>query len=146
MSLKTTALLAILLLSTATALDKLRLTLPGPIVQLKSGPVQGLVEFYDFFKAVVTFKGIRYARPPVGSLRFREALPVENWNETFEAFTHGPQCAQLSGFSLEFEGEEDCLTLNVATPFPKRRNSPVVVHIHGGGLHGGNGEIIVDSF
>lgn len=141
MSLKTATLVVILFLFEATDVDSLRLTLPGPTVQLISGPVQGLVEIYDIFKSVITFKGIRYAKPPVGSLRFREALPVERWNETFKAFTHGPQCAQLSGFSLEFEGEEDCLTLNVATPMPRRRNSPVVVHIHGGGLHGGNGEI-----
>jgi carboxylesterase type B len=140
MSFKVSTLLAILLVYETAAADKFRITRPGPIVQLNSGPVQGLVEVYDFPKSVLTFKGIRYAKPPVGSLRFREALPAEPWNETFQAFSHGPQCAQLSGFSLEFEGEEDCLTLNVVTPSPRRRNSPVVVHIHGGGLHGGNGE------
>lgn len=142
MSFKVAALLVVLsaLSVTSTATEQFRTTRTGPTVETQYGPVQGLHEIYDFPESIFTFKGIRYAKPPVGDLRFKEAVSPEPWNETFKAFDHGPQCAQLSGFSLEFEGEEDCLTLNVATPAPRRRRSPVVVHIHGGGLHGGNGE------
>ena len=117
-----------------------RATFPGPIINTLSGPVQGLLEVYKPLKTILTFRGIRYARPPVGNLRFREAVPPEPWNRTFRAWEYGPQCAQLDGFSLEFQGEEDCLVLNLATPVTLRKKSPVVVNVHGGGLHGGNGE------
>lgn len=117
-----------------------RIIRPGPVIQTTSGPVQGLQELYDRTKLINTFKGIRYASPPVGNLRFREAVEPEPWTQIFQAWNYGPRCAQLDEFSLEYSGEEDCLFLNVATPVSIRRRLPVVVYIHGGGLHGGNGK------
>lgn len=123
----------------ASSQETSRTTRPGRTVVTRSGPVQGLIEFYDGISTIQTYKGIRYARPPVGNLRFREAVAPEPWNETFNAWQYGPQCAQLDGFSFEFRGEEDCLFLNIATPVISLGRLPVVVYVHGGGLHGGNG-------
>lgn len=126
-------------LSSPLQQEGLRNTIPGLRVDTTSGPVRGLIEFYDGAAAIYTFKGIRYAKAPVGSLRFKEAVAPEPWNETFNAWDYGSQCGQLDSISLEFQGEEDCLFINIAAPIPLRRRSPVVVYVHGGGLHGGNG-------
>ena len=141
MSIKVVALLALVccLQFSLVALQAPRVTRPGVVVNTQSGPVQALLEFYDLRELIYTFRGIRYAKPPVGELRFREAVAPEPWNETFQAFDYGAECPQLSGFTLEYSGEEDCLFLNIATPVPLRRRSPVVIYVHGGGLHGGNG-------
>lgn len=143
MLLKTSAVLALAALVNFAPLatQSSRIVRPGPTVWTSSGPVQGLRELYDDTQLINTFKGIRYAKAPVGSLRFREAVAPEPWTETYQAWNYGPQCAQLSGFTLEYSGEEDCLFLNIATPVPIRRRLPVVVYIHGGGLHGGNGKL-----
>lgn len=114
---------------------------PGPTVFTSSGPIQGQEETYDFFRRIHTFKGIRYAQPPVGNLRFRQGVPPAPWQSTFEAWQYGSECPQFSILLNRFQGDEDCLFLNIAAPTNIRSRLPVVVAIHGGGLQFGNGEM-----
>ncbi len=78
------------------------------------------------------FKGIPFARPPVGPRRLRAPAPVEPWPEPLSADAFGPACLQ----ALSFAGggtDEDCLTLNVWAHRDGRRR-PVMVWIYGGGF------------
>jgi para-nitrobenzyl esterase len=94
------------------------------------------------------WRGIRYAAPPVGALRWRAPQPPAPWLGTFEALKHGPMAPQVAGLLApvpvaqygSMVGDEDCLFLNVfapaftpsAVPQGKDRR-PVMVWIHGGG-------------
>lgn len=60
-------------------------SIPGPIINTQYGPVQGREEFYEGAKSVYTYKGIRYAAPPTGNLRFRQAVAPTPWTQVFQA-------------------------------------------------------------
>ncbi|PZC74214.1 hypothetical protein B5X24_HaOG200148 [Helicoverpa armigera] len=89
-----------------------------------------------------SFKGIPYAQPPLGKLRFKAPLPPLPWEGTRSALEHGPKCIQQSVFTGAIEhGSEDCLYLNVYSPDIKPiRQLPVMVFIHGGGYKSGSGD------
>lgn len=116
-------------------------SIPGRIIQTQYGPIQGREEFYDGMKSVYTYKGVRFAAPPVGNLRFRQAIPPTPWSEVFQADTHGSWCPQLDLQNGSFVGNEDCLFLNIATPKNQNNNNAVIVNFHGGGLQAGAAEI-----
>ena len=84
------------------------------------------------------FRGIPFAKPPVGPLRFRAPEPAEPWSGVRDASAFGPAAPQapvgLDGIpGLEVgEKREDCLTLNVFTPGADAGRRPVMVWIHGG--------------
>ncbi|KAI9815795.1 MAG: hypothetical protein M1827_002191 [Pycnora praestabilis] len=92
-----------------------------------------------------TWKGIRYAAPPTGTLRWQPPqTPAMNRSQTIQANTQPPHCPQSGdaplsptyNFTMSGEGSEDCLFLNVYAP-PNASNLPVFVYIHGGGYGGG---------
>lgn len=93
---------------------------------------------------VVSFKGIPYARPPVGDLRWQPPVPVSHWQGAREATTFGPACVQKTSASTAFyknnlpNQSEDCLTLNVWARQTAHK-APVIVWIHGGNLLQGSG-------
>jgi para-nitrobenzyl esterase len=93
--------------------------------------------------AGAVFKGIPFAQPPVGPLRWREPQPVIPWQGVRDAIEPGAPCAQNSSGWNEKEAadsREDCLYLNVWTPkWPVKSRLPVMVWIHGGGNTGGAG-------
>ena len=96
---------------------------------------------------VESFKGIPFAAPPVGDLRWRAPQPAEAWKGVKAADKYGPGCMQiLRDGSLTGNPDsvsEDCLTLNVFRPAGAAKNLPVMVWIYGGGLSSGAGGLPV---
>ncbi len=87
--------------------------------------------------AVKVFRGIPYAAPPVGELRWRAPQAHPSWEGVRHALQFGKSCPQLPSTILRYqlEMDEDCLSLNVwTTQFNPEAKLPVMVWIHGGGL------------
>ncbi len=98
----------------------------------------------DTATGVTSFKGVPFAAPPVGELRWRTPQPVEPWTGGREALRFGPRAMQLPIFGdMNFRSDgmsEDCLYLNVWTPDPTPgARLPVLVYFYGGGFIGGDG-------
>ncbi|KAG6460516.1 hypothetical protein O3G_MSEX012036 [Manduca sexta] len=84
-------------------------------------------------RQIEAYRGIRYAEPPVGELRFQPPKPILTYEGIVDAIVDGPACPQPS---TEYPMSEDCLTVNVYTPDTDSATlRPVIVYIHGGGLH-----------
>jgi para-nitrobenzyl esterase len=97
-----------------------------------------------------SFKGIPYAAPPVGALRWKGPQPVPCWSGVRDALEFGSPCAQLGtppGSTMTWFGSEDCLTLNIWTPAMsfERDRLPVMVFVHGGGNTRGSGSASVPT-
>ncbi len=100
----------------------------SPVVEIDSGKLRG-----SEARGVISFKGIPYAKPPLGALRWRAPQPVRHWRGVRDATKFGPECMQTDNVPKS----EDCLMLNVWRPARKIRPLPVMVWIYGGALvHG----------
>lgn len=86
-----------------------------------------------------SFKGIPYAEPPVGALRFRNPVPHRGWSGVRDAAEHGEHCPHSGWFGLDAGGQEDCLFLNVYSS-SLSGSRPVMFWIHGGSFTGGSGD------
>ncbi len=106
------------------------LNLTQDTVHVEGGVVQGAQS-----GSVLAWKGIPYAAPPVGTLRWRNPQPVKPWQGVKDANQFGPACLQPDPVVKS----EDCLTVNVWRPAQKSAQPlPVMVWIHGGAMvHGG---------
>jgi len=104
------------------------------VVCTQSGQVQGAMEgSYRFFR------GIPFAAPPVGDLRWRPPAPPSKWQGVRSATAFGNRCPQVGGSGPV--GDENCLTLNVyAVNPPASSKQPVIVLIHGGGNRAGSAQ------
>ena len=93
-----------------------------------AGRVRGTVE------GVAVFRGIPFAQPPVGALRFAAPVPPRPWHGVREALAFGPPPPQADAFGMnQLAGGDDWLTLNVWSPDPSPDAAlPVMVWIHGG--------------
>lgn len=99
-----------------------------PFALTREGQLLGAVE-----GEVASFKGLAYAAPPVGALRWRPPQPTPESSEMRTAYEYGAPCLQPA---LP-DASEDCLTLNVFRPFGVDGPLPVMMFIHGGGFVSG---------
>ena len=111
------------------------------IVQTAQGKLQGM---FEADTAVYQFKGIPFAAPPVGELRWQAPQPMAAWDGIRQATDFGPRAMQLPVFGdMNFRSNgmsEDCLYLNVWTPEPSAEAQlPVLVYFYGGGFIAGDG-------
>ena len=119
------------------------------IVSTTSGKVSGEVTLHDD-SIVRTYRGIPYAKPPVGDLRWKAPQPMDPWSGVLACRHWAPMAPQPdSGDSAERGGiDEDCLHLNLITPAKKPGEKlPVMVFFHGGGLmtHTGNSTVYCNT-
>jgi para-nitrobenzyl esterase len=116
-----------------------------PVLAIDSGKIAG-----ESAGDMVVFRGIPYAKPPVGPLRWRAPQPVSAWNGVRDATKFGPSCPQDTSDPkldiLKIGGappptSEDCLTLNVWAPAHTTKHMPVMFWIHGGAGRIGAGSL-----
>ncbi|MER6917061.1 carboxylesterase family protein [Streptomyces sp. NPDC000594] len=108
----------------------------GPVVRTVSGVVRGRTE-----EGLAVFRGIPFARPPVGEARFAAPRPPEPWDGVRDAFFFGPPPVQTplqmvapATTETDTPGGDDWLTVNIWSPEPAAgARLPVMVWIYGGG-------------
>jgi para-nitrobenzyl esterase len=112
-------------------------------VRIDAGELQGVVE-----DDIAVFRGIPYAAPPVGELRWRPPQPVAAWDGLRDASRFGHACPQKLGAYPDWADahfaqvslDEDCLSLNVWAPADRGAELlPVMFYIHGGNMQFGSG-------
>lgn len=124
-------------------------TFDNPVLTIEGGQVQGLVCYIDSseFPSYIVYRGIPYAAPPVGPLRWLAPQPVEPWDTVMQAdhfrtaAPQGKHDPNDGSYGTEFFPEdapfsEDCLHLNIWTPYQAagrpEKKLPVCLWIHGG--------------
>lgn len=110
------------------------------VVETTCGPVEGREK-----DGTLLFAGVPYAAPPIGEARFKAARPPIPWADVRPAKRFGPAAPQIATGGLtestSVRWDEDCLTLNVATPATDGKRRPVLFWIHGGAYRTGQGAI-----
>ncbi|MES2163658.1 MAG: carboxylesterase family protein [Pseudomonadota bacterium] len=112
----------------------------APRATTATGVVEGTLEA----SGVTSYKGIPFAAPPVGELRWKAPQPAQKWPGVRKADHFGPRAMQLPLFDdMVFRSDgvsEDCLYLNVWTPAKSAKDKlPVLVYFYGGGFAAGDG-------
>ena len=116
------------------------------LTQTSKGLISGVEDAQN--PRIISFKGIPYATPPVGQLRWRDPRPASNWSGIRSGENFGKACIQpLAYFDVLKVGDqsENCLYLNVWTPHGAftglTEKKPVLFYIHGGSFTSGAGHI-----
>lgn len=118
-------------------------------VQVKNGILKGLV---GKDPRITVFRGVPYAKPPVGELRWKAPQPAEDWEGIRKCYEYADMAMmrvhpgmdndfytkELHPVAADYKMSEDCLYLNVYSPAESTADQyPVFVYIHGGGLQDG---------
>ena len=119
------------------------LPMMGTMAQTQVKTVEGILEGKDL-SGIKVFKGVPFAAPPVGNLRWKTPQPVKHWDGVREAKEYGPNPMQEPLFGdMNFGtkvNSEDCLYLNIWTPAKTmKEHLPVLIYFNGGGLMAGSG-------
>jgi len=131
----------IILCSSSTAFGQPKKSSPNLIkVKISNGVLEGTTDS----SGVKSFKGIPFAQPPIGDLRWKEPQPVANWTGVRKADQFGNSGMQKPVFGdMNFRApkmSEDCLYLNVWTSATSLKEKlPVLVYFYGGGFMAGDG-------
>ena len=100
-----------------------------PTTQTRSGALRGVEDAAETW----VWRGVPFAAPPVGDLRWKAPREPEPWEDVREASTFSEPCTQYAILGHGMLGEEDCLYLNVWRPRSEETGLPVYVWFHGGG-------------
>lgn len=117
----------------------LTITAQGPRVTVNEGILEGVDS-----SGIKVFRGIPFAAPPVGDLRWHEPVPAAHWEGVRSAKAFGNDPMMFNAFGdMAFRGpkhSEDCLYLNVWTPAETMNEGlPILIYFNGGGLVSGSG-------
>lgn len=119
------------------------------VVATSGGSVRGVEA-----DGIRTWRGLPYAAPPVGELRWRPPQPAPVWDDVRESEAFGPACLQPAEYvygdrvlKARTRSSEDCLYLNVSAPAAGTTTDadeglPVIVWLHGGGMFSGSGSLV----
>ncbi|EFN68477.1 Carboxylesterase UNQ440/PRO873-like protein [Camponotus floridanus] len=108
-------------------------------VCIHDGKLVGIVEKGIYGGRYIAFRGIPYAKPPIGELRFKDPVPPEPWSGSRDASKYGNVAVQIHNGKII--GNEDCLYLNVfSTDIKSLEKRSVMVWIHGGSFVTGSGD------
>lgn len=142
-------LLLVCMALTLTSCKKTNVDQDNPVLTIEGGQIKGIE---TQTKGIIAYKGVPFAAPPVGDLRWREPQPVVPWEGVKVADTYGAAAMQITWDPNSFYGrewrasgsvpfDEDCLYLNVWTPAAGQTDKklPVAMWIHGGGYREGFG-------
>ena len=115
----------------------------GMMAQTQVKTVEGILEGKDL-SGIHVFKGVPFAAPPVGNLRWKAPQPAAHWEGVRMAKEYGPNPMQENLFGdMNFgtkKNSEDCLYLNIWTPAKTMKEKlPVLIYFNGGGLMAGSG-------
>jgi len=123
------------------------LAAPRDRVTIDTGSLQGTTA-----GGVISFKGVPFAAPPLGQLRWKPPQPVQKWRGVREATSYGPDCMQDpfpgDAAPLGVTPKEDCLYMNIWLPEKTEpgKKLPVMVWIYGGGfVNGGASPTVYDG-
>ncbi len=113
------------------------------MAQTQVKAAEGILEGKDL-SGITIFKGVPFAAPPVGNLRWKAPQPVQKWEGVRKATEYGPNPMQEALFGdMNFGtkvNSEDCLYLNIWTPAKTmKEHLPVLIYFNGGGLMAGSG-------
>lgn len=137
------ALLLSVCANTLAAAPRAASSADGLTLRIADGTIHGVLG-----QGVREFKGIPFAAPPVGNLRFAPPAPAQPWTGVLDATRLRAACPQARRFNLTEESNvEDCLHLNVAVPTAARQGPrPVLLWFYGGAFVGGSTQLYpIDS-
>lgn len=111
----------------------------NPIIKTKLGSIKGKILASRLGEEFQAFRGIRYAKPPINELRFKNPVKIESWEEIFDATEDGPMCPQPNKYMSDVS--EDCLRLNIYTKGnDSSTKKSVLIYIHAGGFYSVSGQ------